>query len=442
MSKNIVIIGGGISGLACLHYLNKKYKNDSAVSITLLEKDDFIGGTIRTLSENNALFETGPNGFINSRVETLEFLQDLGLLKRLIQASPRTNRRFISLNDFLYPIPADPFSFIMSNLLSPLDKWKIIRGLLSRKKLRDHDSVYDYFSRFGKKTANLFADSFVRGIYAGNARDLNMKEAFPQIAYKSKRDKTSVQKIAPFLKRGKLTSFSDGMTELMNMLFSQYKNQIMLGANVENIEEILKQFHVKTKTKTFYADQLFISTPAYVAAKLLKSVSLSISNILDHIEYAPVVLTGFMFNKSDFKKLPEGFGYLIPSTQQKYILGVLFENNVFPNRCPKDKVLLRVMMGGVDNAHILQRSKEELIKLAYKEVIQVFKITSKPTGVFFKVWSKAIPQYNQKYVGLKARLFMETPRFANFKLVANYIGGVSFNDCIKNARTVVEQSSL
>lgn len=100
------------------------------------------------------------------------------------------------------------------------------------------------------------------------------------------------------------------------------------------------------------------------------------------------------------------------------------------------------MMGGVDNAHILQRSKEELIKLAYKEVIQVFKITSKPTGVFFKVWSKAIPQYNQKYVGLKARLFMETPRFANFKLVANYIGGVSFNDCIKNARTVVEQSSL
>ncbi len=442
MSKNIIIIGGGISGLTCLHYLNKKYKNDPSISITLLEKDDFVGGTIRTISENNALFEMGPNGFLNSRAETLELLQDLGLLKRLIQANPQSNKRFISLNDFLYPIPTDPFSFILTNLISPVDKWKIIRGLLSRKKLEDHDSVYDFFSRFGKNTANLFADSFVRGVYAGNARELNMKEAFPQIAYRTKRNKTAVQKIAPFLRRGKLTSFPNGMSELINMLYSQYKNQIVLNTTIESIEEFSKQFRLKSRNKMYEANQLFISTPAYVASKLVKGVSLQLSRVLDRIDYAPVVLAGFTFNKTDFKKIPQGFGYLIPSNQQKYILGVLFESNIFPGRCPKDKVLLRVMMGGVDNAHILKRSKDELIRLAYKEIIQVFKMTTKPTGVFFKVWPEAIPQYNQKYVGLKAQLFMETPRFANLKLVANYIGGVSFNDCIKNARIVVEQSSV
>ncbi len=438
----IVIIGGGISGLATLHYLNKKYKNDSTVKITLLERDGFVGGNIHTLSSNNALFETGPNGFLNSRVETLEFLQDLGLLKRLVQANPKSNKRFISLNDWLYSIPTDPFSFVMANLLTPKDKWKILKGALSRKKLQDHDSVYDYFSRFGKKTANLFADSFVRGVYGGNARDLNMKEAFPQIAYRTQRSRGNVQKIAPFLRRGKLTSFPNGMVELINMLYSTYKNQIETHTTVESIEEQSKQILIKTKQGTYNADQVYMCTPAFVSSTLLQIYAPTLSQILSHIDYAPIALAGFLVNKSDFKSPPQGFGYLIPSTQQKYILGVLFESNLFPNRAPKDQVLFRVMMGGVDNPQVIQRSKEDLLKLAFKEIMQVFKIKTKPTGLFFKVWPQAIPQYNQKYVGLKARLFMETPKYPNLKLIANYIGGVSFNDCIKNARTVAEQSSL
>src|SRR3990167_4218273 len=112
MIKQILIVGGGISGLTVLHGLKKKYAHRGDIQITLLEKNDYLGGTIRTLRHGPFIFEAGPNGFLSSKPSTLEFIRELGLEGSLLSADKEAKERFISLGGILYKIPTDPVSFL------------------------------------------------------------------------------------------------------------------------------------------------------------------------------------------------------------------------------------------------------------------------------------------------------------------------------------------
>ena len=65
--------------MALLHYLKQKYSHHDHVDICLLEKNAHLGGTIRSIIKNGCLFETGPNGFLDSKKRTLDLIGDLQL---------------------------------------------------------------------------------------------------------------------------------------------------------------------------------------------------------------------------------------------------------------------------------------------------------------------------------------------------------------------------
>ena len=56
MHKDVIIIGGGLTGLSTAYHLKKKHRN-----ILVLEKSGEIGGVIQTGKENGFVYEMGPN---------------------------------------------------------------------------------------------------------------------------------------------------------------------------------------------------------------------------------------------------------------------------------------------------------------------------------------------------------------------------------------------
>ena len=56
--------------------------------------------------------------------------------------------------------------------------------------------------------------------------------------------------------------------------------------------------------------------------------------------------TGLGWGEGVLDILPDGFGFLVPSTEGRGILGTVVDSNVFPNRAPEGHVLLRTMVGG------------------------------------------------------------------------------------------------
>lgn len=446
--SNIIIIGGGISGLAALHYLKQKFSDRNDVSTLLLEKNVSLGGTIQTIKRNDCLFETGPNGFLNNKPRTLEFFKEIGLNKELVEASPEAKLRFISLRNKLYPIPTSPKSFLTASFLSPLDKIRVLGEIFIPKGNNPQENIFDFGQRrLGKKFTEVFLDAMVSGIYGGEIRDTNLKAAFPRI-YALEQEYGSLFK-AMFVLKGKggmpagtLTSFKQGMGSCMEVLGQRYKENILLNQEVEAINFLNGQYRIETRERTFEANELFLCCPAYSASKIFKAQDPKIPELLEKIPYAPIVVVGLVFSLKSFLKKPVGFGFLIPSSEKKEVLGVLLDSNIFKGRCPQDHILFRVMIGGARFPDILNKSEEELTQIAIKEVKNHFSLQGSPTETFFTSWSKGIPQYNQIYVKIQEELKKELKSWSHFHIVANYWHGISFNDCIENAFQEVQKLAL
>ena len=403
--RKIVIIGGGISGLACLHFLRKRL--GSGINVSLFERDAKVGGHVRSICEDGFLFETGPNGFLANQPSTFELINDIGLTDQLLEANANAHRRYVNFNGRLHPVPANVGTFLTTSLLNLKDKFSLIRGMLKKDISKDR-SVYDYACRrFGLGAAQRLFDPFVSGVFAGDIQRLHMASSFPK----------------PFRAGTKMHSFKQGMGQIIGRLYERYKNFITLNHNIDDLKNI-------------EADTIVLSTPALIAAELLGM------DALRQISYAPVVVVGLGYKKTRFKTIPDGFGYLIPSVEKNPVLGIVLENNIFASRAPVDCMMLRVMMGGRHQPWVAHKTRDELIVLAQEEIDRTYGLHGMPEKVFIQILPNAIPQYELNYPSVCADIKRFLTGHPNMRLLGNYLGGISFNDCVNNAKFIAHSITL
>ena len=455
MSKQIIVIGGGISGLSLLHYLRQKYSARTDVKILLLEKEASLGGTIRSVVKNGCLFEAGPNGFLDSKPRTLEFIAELGLAGELVRAGRDAQIRYICLNNVLHFFPMSPGGFFGFRPMRLREKLRVFAEPFVARGTDPEESVYAFGARrLGEKFSQLFLDPMVSGIYGGDARETVLRAAFSRIydleqkygslfkaMIKIKKEKKNGAETAG-MPSGTLTSFRRGQAQFIETLGKRYSDNILFNREVTAVTRGGGRFVVEGGGRRHEADELFICTPSYQAARMLQGVSPGLADDLNRVQYAPMAVVGLVFPLSAFPKKPQGFGYLIPSSERKEVLGVLLESNIFPSRSPEGQILLRVMIGGARHPSILEKAQGELVRLAVDEVRLTLHAQGDPWEVFFASWPKGIPQYNRACVAAEAKIAEELKRWPGLYLVANYRGGVSLNDCIENAYQTAQASAL
>jgi len=455
--QNIVIVGAGITGLTLLHYLKQKHHDRNDVDILLLEKNDYVGGTIHTRYKGDCLFESGPNSFLNNAPKTLALIDELNLKSSVVKAYERAKLRYISVGNKLHQIPTDLKSFLKFKLLNPIDKLRIFNDLFAKKGDNPIESVYDFGKRrFGEKVAKYLLDPFVSGIYAGDAKETIMQTAFPKIYTLEQEHGSVLSSMQKNIKKnGKpiLCSFKGGMSEIVDSLNARYGNDIQLKKDIVKIFHREDRFVVSTEKEHFKANELFLCTPAYVTARYLTTLDEELAANLSFISYAPIVVVGLLCPLDAFQRRPKGFGYLVPSTENKEVLGVLFESNIFPKRASKNHILFRVMIGGVRHPEITKLSKKKLIDLALSEIESAYptKGDSALTKIdlrkvvketFFTSWERAIPQYDQVTLTMLKEIEKNLSRFRDLYLLGNYKNGISFNSCIENAHLAAQKSTV
>ena len=182
MNKQILVIGGGISGLSVLHNLKKKYAADPHIQVRLLEKNGYAGGTARTKKYPHCLFEEGPNGFLDSKKSTLQLAQELGIDGDLLPAHHQSAIRYICLKNKLHKLPHNPAGMFKFKPFSLYDKIRFPLEFFVPKGTTPNETVYDFGKRrIGENFSRLFLDPMVSGIFGGDARNMDLKSAFPRI---------------------------------------------------------------------------------------------------------------------------------------------------------------------------------------------------------------------------------------------------------------------
>jgi oxygen-dependent protoporphyrinogen oxidase len=461
MRKKIIIVGGGVSGLSVLHHLRKKYSSRLDVSIKLFEKELKAGGTIGTVTQNGFQYETGPNGFLDSKPSTLELAHELGLSEQLITASSTTKIRYLCIDDTLYSLPTNPVSFLTFPLLSFGQKLRVLQEFFIPKGQNLDETVYEFGTRrLGEGFAKFFLAPMVRGIFGGDAKELNLRFAFPKI-YQIEQTHGSLFKGMLALQRqkkkqrnslaagqpsGQLWSFQNGMGQLMQALSQKYRDDIFCGVTVKTIAPDAHGYTVEVAGEKHFADELILCVPAPIASELIANFDKNLAAQLKQISYASIAVVGLGYSTAQFVSLPKGFGYLRLPQNDALALGALFSSQIYTHRCSnkngEEQILLQVMLGGVDHPNICSKTDEELLSLAESEIQKTLGVKGAAQDRFLKRWPRAIPQYTRAYSQVYSAIKKDLQKQPHLHLLANYIDGVSLNDCTSNAKNLAAAIEL
>ena len=182
--KRIVVIGGGIAGLATAYELRERAARvPGGLEVRLVEAAERLGGNLRTELDAGYRVEWGPNGFLDNVPETLDLVRRLGLEGELCPADAAAARRFLFRNGRLHLLPGGPGSFLACPVLSLGGRLRVLGEPFAAKHPGGDETVYAFARRrIGAEAAHVLVGAMVSGVFAGDARELSLASCFPKMA--------------------------------------------------------------------------------------------------------------------------------------------------------------------------------------------------------------------------------------------------------------------
>lgn len=442
---SVLVIGGGISGLACAYRLKQR-----GINVRLLEKQDRVGGVVQSEELAGFHFDLGPQSFLSSAA-ILRLVAELGLGSAMVQANPRAPR-FIYFNGALHSAPMSPPALLKTPLLSGRTKRRILTEPLRKSRPPVGDESVSAFARrkFGNDLLDNLLGPLVSGVYAGDPERLSFRSAFPSAHQWELEHGTVIRgamKSRP--EKGKprpaLTSFGGGLQTLMHSLAAALAGRIETDVEVCGLRRIAgSEFAVHARDREGNLKESEVATvvlaaPSYVSARLLGEVSPAAAEALRRIEYAPVAVVNLGYRREQVAHPLEGFGFLAPRTQGLRILGTIWNSSLFPGRAPQRMVSLTSFLGGATDPAVLDLSDDAIAQIAAAENARVLGITGAPVVHRLNRFTCAIPQYNLGHGDILARLRSELTSLPGLFLAGNFLHGPSIATCVETAFATADE---
>jgi oxygen-dependent protoporphyrinogen oxidase len=441
-----LVVGGGISGLACAYALQK-----SGVDTLVVEAATRAGGVIRSERREDYLLELGPQSF-NGTESVLALCGDLGVDKDLLEA-PANAPRYVLIDGKLRPVPLSPPAFLTSPLFRIGTKATLMRDAFGKSSPPDADESIAAFVRrkFSAELLDKLVGPFVSGIFAGDPEELSLRASFPQVHEAEKKYGSVIRGMkeaakssnAP-TKRPTLTSFRAGNETLVKALTSQLGNSLLCNTQVLSVRreqsgttEPASTFAAEVRRngsiETLTSDFLILATPTNVARQLLSPLDPSFEVCLSAIEYAPIAVVSLGYAKSSVSHSLGGFGFLVPRSEKLRVLGSVWNSSLFADRAPVGHVLLTNFIGGATDRTAVQLTPDELARIVHKDIAPILNISGSPAFVHVETYEKAIPQCTLGHSARIALLDRTLSNFPNLKIIGNYLHGPAIGACVEQA---------
>jgi oxygen-dependent protoporphyrinogen oxidase len=465
--KKIIIIGGGISGLATAWLLRSKAQaSGKDLEITLLEKEPQPGGKMRSIKADGYLCEWGPNGFLDSKPQTLDLCRALGVENRLHRSNDNARKRFIFSGGELHQLPDGGPSFLKSRLISWPGKLRLALEptpfIASAPAGVDETLAAFGRRRLGKEALDKLIAPMVSGIFAGDPETMSLVSCFPRIAEleleyggliramimlakKKKRDQAAGKVVSSAAgPGGVLTSFREGIQYLSDALATSLGEIVKPGVAATSVEKGGSvPYRVKCSDGSEYeGDQVIVASPAFAAAEMLAGLDGGIAGILQQIPYAGMTVICFGYSHERIRLSLDGFGFLIPKKEGRNTLGTLWDSSMFENRAPEGKVLLRSMMGGACFPEYVTLSDEEVEARVRQDLAVTMGIDAAPEFVRIFRHPQAIPQYTVGH-GKRLQALEESLKLhPGLILTGNSYRGIGLNDCVAAAERAADEALI
>jgi protoporphyrinogen/coproporphyrinogen III oxidase len=448
----VVIVGGGIAGLAAAYELSRR-----GTSFVVLEQSPRAGGVIFSEEIDGFTIDGGPDSLLIQKPAGIALCQEIGLGDRLVPTKP-PRLAYIQRGGKLYALPSASVLGIPTRvgpfLKTPLFSWagKIRMGaeLLIPPKQDDEDESIGAFMtrRFGREATTYLAEPLLAGIHAGDVDKLSVKALFPRFTDTEKKYGSLLKGFRRSQTRtvsvdGAFKSLPGGLSEMIRALVSAIgERHIRTGVAVTSIDG-RGPFQVRTEAgDVFDAGAIVLATPAFVTSTLTRSLDLDLAELCGEINYASAATVALGFRRGAVTHPLNGSGFVVPRVEHTGLLAASWLSSKWPHRAPADRVLLRTFVGGARDPEALDRSDEELIARSMTALGPLLGIRGEPLLARVYRWERANAQHEVGHLARMAAIDRALEKHPGLFVTGSGFRGVGIPDCIADARAVGAGASL
>lgn len=473
-ARRVVIVGGGVSGLSTAWLLNENVgQTDTTVQITVLEAAQRFGGKVRTdtvdgFGDKPFIIEAGPDSFLTQKPWALKLARKLGLDKDILGTNDKVRNIFVLSKGrpiklpegVLLVVPTKIWPFVMSPLISIWGKLRMGMDLiLPAKKDNDDEALGDFVRRrLGQEALDKIAEPLMAGIYNAEVDKQSILATFPRfreveqqhgslirgmITQKAKApsappapgDKARVSMFVSF-KQGTETF----ITALVSSLATKPFVDLRLGASVSGISRKPggSGYTVTlTDGSVLEADDIVLTCPAKVAATLVEPLTTAATKLLESIRYVSTGAMAVGVKVSDVTKPVNGFGIVVPSSENRPINAITVASTKFDHRAPEGYALLRVFFGGARSPKTMELSDSAIEEMVQIQLEDLVGLRGKPVFSQIHRWDGANPQYDVHHLDLCDKIDASLPE--GIWVTGCSYRGVGMPDCVYQSELLVER---
>jgi protoporphyrinogen/coproporphyrinogen III oxidase len=474
--QRVVIVGGGISGLAAAHHLLELAAQDdsgaSETEVLLCEASARLGGTLRTTRREGFLLEGGPDSFISEKPAALELARRLGLGPRVVETNDAHRRSFVVRGGRLRPTP-EGFQLLAPSRLLPFLTSDIFtwRGkarmaldlLLPRRATTGNDedeSLADFVRRrFGREALERMAQPMVGGIYTADPERLSLRATMPRFLDMERRDRSLILSMWKAARRqraegrrregasgaryGLFLSFDEGMQTLSDALAARLpRDSVRLDTKVESITlgRGRPRWLVRTSGgDAFDADGVILAVPSYVAARLVREADGALAGELDAIPYASTATVNLAYRRADIPHPLDGFGFVVPLVERRATLACTFSSVKFKGRAPEGRALLRAFVGGALQPEMFELEEEAMAAAVRRDLRELLGVEAAPLFAHVEKWPRSMAQYHLGHRELVGSVRARLKQLPALELCGNAYEGAGVPDCVRGGEAAARE---
>ena len=425
---SVVVVGGGISGLAAAWELTGGAKGPSEMTprVEIIEASDRVGGSLATTTFAGRTIDLGADGFLARRPEAVQLVRELGLDDELepINASGasiwlRGARHELPIG-LVLGVPTNLSALVHFDGLTWRARWAARRDyyLPRRFEVGDDATIGDIVRhKLGRELSYQLIEPMIGGIQAGRIDELSAKSVFPALLDAAHKGGSLMKAMRPSgpVNPGPASDVVDdapvfcsltcGVGSLPVELARQLVARgvvVRTGVPVTALRRTpaaAYPWDVDTSHTTTPANALVLATPAPVAGALLGSHDRAIEE-LRQIESAGAAIVTLALARDEIAVLETGTGLLVPLGTKWHgegsmmVTAVTLLDRKWPGRAREEDVVLRAHVGRSDDTRWQEMSDDELLARVSEELRVLLPHFGAPSHTLVQRWPKGLPQYH------------------------------------------------
>jgi protoporphyrinogen/coproporphyrinogen III oxidase len=448
--KQVVVVGGGIAGLAAAHRLKDH------TDVVLVEAAGHLGGKFGTTEVDGVTFESGPDSFVAREPHVKDLATAVGLGDELVPPAIFGAHVWIDGKlkrvpaDFVFGMPTSPLAALRSGLLSPRGAARAAADLVLPGPLKGPDiSIAEFVRRrFGSEVLDRLVDPLLAGTRAGLASEISLAAAVPQIDELARRHRSLAMGLARSKRAGAKVSGPPpflapraGMRSLIEALTNDFATRFRTGAVAQRIELREAGYRVRLRDGApVDGDALILAVPAFVAAGLLAELNPLAASELGGIDYASVATACFIWPPGSVDVPPDASGLLVPSNQGRTLAGATWFSQKWPHLGGSDgRVVVKAFAGRAAGDGELHEDDDRLLAALLDDLGAAIAVRARPLVARLVRWPRALPLYAVGHLDRIERIEGALRSSPGVHLAGAAYRGTGISDAVKSAQIAAER---